>query len=193
MSIGPAIAWQVAMIAQHGLPQGTKVDVARVLSECPSVREAGSTSSRQRPINRWWAAPRLFEIAVTGNTEKGRACLGAYKVLRANARSIASRSAKIDRNPAAGLAGPLSVVSDSASGRRRRPAEIAEIALIGKGVEKSASDGDPRLLAQIAQIAEMSRPSDSIACRPAGGTSKSASETGITVRIRSGVHPLVRQ
>jgi hypothetical protein len=35
------------------------------------------------------------------------------------------------------------------------PAEIAEIALIGKGVEKSASDGGPHLPSQIALIADI--------------------------------------
>jgi hypothetical protein len=52
------------------------------------------------------------------------------------------------------LAG-VALVRDRRS-RRRRPAEIAKIAEIGESVEKSASDGGPHLLPQIALIAEIS-------------------------------------
>jgi len=49
-----------------------------------------------------------------------------------------------------------SALSAKATDRAGRPAQIAEIALIGKGVEKSASDGGPHLPSQIALIAEIS-------------------------------------
>ena len=138
MSVG-LIARQVAMAAS----QGSEVDVARVLVERRRVREAGSTSSRQRPINRWWLDSGPFDTVMTGNTEKPRASSEPYQVLRANARSIASRSAGIDTNAAAGgstsaqpqtspktpaempqipkIAGPPFVVSDGASGRHAWP------------------------------------------------------------------------
>jgi hypothetical protein len=72
--------------------------------------------------------------------------------------------------------------------RRSKPTEASANcgnALVGESVEKWASDGGPCLPSAIAPIAAMSRPCESIACRLAGRTSKSDSETGATVRIRS--------
>jgi hypothetical protein len=61
---------------------------------------------------------------------------------------------------------------------------------IGQSVEKWASDGGPCLLSPIAPIPPMSRPGESIACMSTGRTSKSDSESSVSVRSRSGVHPL---
>jgi hypothetical protein len=61
-------------------------------------------------------------------------------------------------------------------------------ALIGESVEKWASDGGPCLPSPIAPIAAMSRPCESTACIPTGGTSKSDSESSGSVRSRAGVH-----
>jgi hypothetical protein len=58
-------------------------------------------------------------------------------------------------------------------------------ALIGKSVEKSASDGGPCLPSPIAPIAAMSRPCENIGCRRAAWMSKSGGETRVTSRIRS--------
>lgn len=64
MSIGPAIARQVARAA----PQGRAVKVARALMETASVRAAISGPSQARLINRWWAGFGPFETAIAGNT-----------------------------------------------------------------------------------------------------------------------------
>ena len=63
-------------------------------------------------------------------------------------------------------------------------------ARIGESVEISASDGGPCRPSQMAPIAGMSRPCDSIACKPAGGTPKSDSDNSASVRSRTSRKPL---
>jgi hypothetical protein len=63
-------------------------------------------------------------------------------------------------------------------------------AIIGQGLEGSMFCAGPCSLSQIAQIAGMSPPLDSNACRLVDGTPKSDSESSVTVRIRVGLHPM---
>ena len=141
---------------------------------------------------------------VTVNTENPTEGRRTYNRWRLNRRSIASRSVGNDANPIPGGStfrrsqtsaktppkipkipkikiGPHPV---SETAKCRNAGWVIEVkgasadcanALIGKSVEKSASDGGPCLPSGIAPIAAMSRACESIACISAGGTSKTRS------------------
>ena len=124
------------------------VDVVDCVSDA-TPPSGGSASGAKGPSANCGDAP----IGSVASRESG-ALIRVHPVRRNSAGPSAAVAAEASTRK------PLSEISETseihfAPHPAREPAEIAEIARIGKSVEKSASDDAPRLPSPIAQIAEI--------------------------------------